>query len=182
MTFPPERVLPAGNRRTRVEGAHNAPHEGAAESRAHAALMCRWNSHVLAVFGDGTAGHLNTFGLQTLGNGFVRQRTGSIILFTLRFKISKGVAVPPGPCTASEKKYRNSYTPWGVCAYLLETARLTVDGWTPISSAISLIIMGRRWSIPLSRKSVCRRTMDWQTFRIVCFRCSMFFMSWIADA
>ena len=40
-----------------------------------------------------------------------------------------------------------------MCAYLLATARLTVEGWTPISSATSLIIIGFSSSIPSSRKS-----------------------------
>ena len=51
---------------------------------------------------------------------------------------------PSGPFTDSLKNERNSITPCGVCAYLLETARLTVEGCTPTSSATSLIIMGLR--------------------------------------
>ena len=51
---------------------------------------------------------------------------------------------PSGPFTDSLKNERSSITPWGVCAYLLETARLTVEGCTPTSSATSLIIMGFR--------------------------------------
>ena len=29
--------------------------------------------------------------------------------------------------------------------------------------------------------SIWRRTMAWQTLRMVCLRCSMFFMSWMAE-
>ena len=34
--------------------------------------------------------------------------------------------------------------------------------------------------MPCSRKSSCRRTIDWQTLRMVCLRCSIFFINWIA--
>src|SRR5437879_9928994 len=63
--------------------------------------------------------------------------SSSISFFTRRFKISSEVPPPSGPCTLSEKKYRNSNTPCGVWTYLLATARLTVEGCTPISSARS---------------------------------------------
>ena len=49
---------------------------------------------------------------------------------------------PSGPFTDSLKNERSSSTPCGVCAYLLATARLTVEGCTPTSSATSLIIIG----------------------------------------
>ena len=49
-------------------------------------------------------------------NGW-RESSSSIIFFTFRLRISSGVALPDGPCTASEKKYRSSKTPWGVWAY-----------------------------------------------------------------
>src|SRR5271169_872082 len=70
------------------------------------------------------------------------ESSSSISFLTRRFKIRSEVPPPSGPCTLSEKKYRNSNTPWGVWTYLLATARLTVEGCTPISSATSLIIIG----------------------------------------
>src|ERR1022692_3586823 len=103
--------------------------------------------------------------------------SSSIIFFTMRFSSSNGVELPEGPCTASEKKYRNSKTPCGVWTYLLATARLTVEGCTPTSSATSLIIMGFKESSPWLRNSVWRRTMAWQTLRMVCLRCSIFFIN-----
>ncbi len=68
--------------------------------------------------------------------------SSSMSFFTRRLRMSSEVLPPSGPCTLSLKKYRNSNTPCGVWAYLLATARLTVEGCTPISSATSLIIMG----------------------------------------
>src|ERR1700691_2943112 len=54
--------------------------------------------------------------------------SSSISFFTRRFRISSDVPPPSGPCTLSEKKYRNSNTPCCVWTYLLATARLTVEG------------------------------------------------------
>ena len=68
--------------------------------------------------------------------------SSSIIFFTRRFSESSDISPPCGPFTDSEKKLRSSSTPCGVWTYLLATARLTVEGCTPTSSATSLIIMG----------------------------------------
>src|SRR6266404_1697564 len=105
------------------------------------------------------------------------ESSSSIIFFTSRFSVSNDIPLPSGPFTDSLKNDRNSSTPCGVCAYLLATARLTVEGCTPTSSATSLIIIGFSSSMPCARKSRCRATTDWQTRRIVCFLCSIFFRS-----
>ena len=42
----------------------------------HPSLMRGRNAHIFAIFGDGTASHLNAFGLQTLGDVFVGKRMG----------------------------------------------------------------------------------------------------------
>src|SRR6266704_2140273 len=109
-------------------------------------------------------------------SGFV-ESSSSIIFFTRRFKVSRDIPPPSGPFTDSLKNDRSSSTPCEVCAYLLATARLTVEGWTPTSSATSLIIIGFNASGPWSRNSPCRAMIDWQTRRIVCFLCSIFFRS-----
>src|SRR5579863_3101282 len=106
--------------------------------------------------------------------------SSSIIFLTSRFSVSRDMPPPSGPFTDSLKNDRNSKTPCEVCAYLLATARLTVDGCTPTSSATSLIIIGFNASGPWSRNSPCRAMIDWQTRKMVCLRCSMFFSSWIA--
>src|SRR5215472_18460455 len=54
--------------------------------------------------------------------------SSSIIFFTRRFRVSSDIAPPSGPFTDSLKNERSSSTPCGVWAYLLATARLTVDG------------------------------------------------------
>src|SRR5215472_18971033 len=54
--------------------------------------------------------------------------SSSIIFLTRRFKVNNDMPPPSGPFTDSLKNERSSRTPWGVCAYLLATARLTVDG------------------------------------------------------
>src|SRR5580698_5819672 len=61
------------------------------------------------------------------------------------------MAPPSGPLTDSLKNERSSRTPCGVCAYLLATARLTVEGCTPTSSATSLIIIGFTAAIQLMK-------------------------------
>src|SRR5262249_49943481 len=60
-------------------------------------------------------------------SGF-RGSSFSMYFLTFRFTIKSDVPLPMGPLTASEKKNRSSNTPCGVCANLLATARLTVDG------------------------------------------------------
>src|SRR5260221_1747715 len=74
--------------------------------------------------------------------------SSSIIFLTTRFSVSSDIPLPSGPFTDSLKNERNSSAPCGVCAYLLATARLTVEGCTPTSSATSLIIMGFSASCP----------------------------------
>jgi len=65
--------------------------------------------------------------LQDAGDLLVGQRrdgsSSSMSFFTRRLRMSNDVFAPSGPCTLSEKKYRNSNTPCGVCAYLLATAQ-----------------------------------------------------------
>src|SRR6266704_2909644 len=109
-------------------------------------------------------------------SGF-EESSSSIIFLTRRFNVSSDIPPPSGPFTDSLKKDRNSRTPCDVCAYLLATARLTVEGCTPTSSATSLIIMGLSASWPWSRNSPWRAMMDWQTRKMVCLRCSMFFIN-----
>src|ERR1035437_6123810 len=103
----------------------------------------------------------------------LRGSSSSISFFTLRFSSTSGRSPPSGPFTPSLKKKRSSYTPCDVCTYLLATARLTVEGWTPISSATSLIIIGRNPCSPRSRNSCCRRTITSHVRTIVFFRCSI---------
>src|SRR2546429_652916 len=80
-------------------------------------------------------------------SGF-EESSSSIIFLTSRFNVSSDMSPPSGPFTDSLKNERSSRTPCGVCAYLLATARLTVEGCTPTSSATSLIIMGLSASGP----------------------------------
>jgi len=95
-----------------------------------------------------------------------RERLGavffSIIFLTRRLSVSSDMPLPSGPFTDSLKKERNSRTPCEVCAYLLATARLTVEGCTPISSRppdhhglqrVGTVIEKFTW----------RAIMDWQT-------------------
>src|SRR5580700_10236635 len=121
----------------------------------------------------------NFFAICSSVSGLV-ESSSSIIFLTSRFSVSSDIPPPSGPFTASLKNERSSITPCGVCAYLLATARLTVDGCTPTSSATSLIIIGFNASGPWSKYSPCRAMIDWQTRKIVCFLCSMFFINWIA--
>src|SRR5580700_3506784 len=118
----------------------------------------------------------NFFAICSSVSGLV-ESSSSIIFLTSRFSVSSDMPPPSGPFTASLKNERSSITPCGVCAYLLATARLTVEGCTPTSSATSLIIIGLSSSCPLSRNPGCRAMMDWQTRKIVCFRCSIFFIN-----
>src|SRR5215467_5344716 len=78
----------------------------------------------------------------------LEESSSSIIFLTRRFSVSSDMPLPSGPFTDSLKKERSSRTPCGVCAYLLATALLTVDGCTPTSSATSLIIIGLSASGP----------------------------------
>src|SRR5947209_9742564 len=80
-------------------------------------------------------------------SGF-EESSSSIIFLTSRFNVSSDMSPPSGPFTDSLKNERSSRTPCGVCAYLLATARLTVEGCTPASSATSLIILGLSASGP----------------------------------
>src|SRR6266446_5036449 len=68
------------------------------------------------------------------------ESSSSIIFLTSRLRVSSDIPPPSGPFTDSLKNDRSSSTPWDVCAYLLATARLTVEGWTPTSSATSMMI------------------------------------------
>ena len=70
--------------------------------------------------------------------------SSSIIFFTSRFRVCSDMLLPSGPLTDSEKNERNSRTPCGVCAYLLETARLTVEGCTPQELVRDAVQQGAR--------------------------------------
>src|SRR5437773_7687850 len=78
------------------------------------------------------------------------ESSSSIIFFTNRFKVSRDIPPPSGPFTDSLKKDRSSSTPCEVCAYLLATARLTLEGCTPTSSPTSLLTLRRNASRPWS--------------------------------
>src|SRR5580704_14083595 len=54
---------------------------GAAGSVLLAALVSAWNSHVLAVLGDGAAGDVNAGVVELLGDLLVGQRLGGVLFF-----------------------------------------------------------------------------------------------------
>ena len=99
---------------------------------AAAPMVGRGDIHVLAILGYGAAGEADALGAEHRRKLVVGQRMARILLLdqllTLRLSTSNGVSAPSGPFDPSEKKKRSSITPCGVCAYLLATARLTVEG------------------------------------------------------
>src|ERR1700732_544011 len=116
------------------------------------ALMGAGNAHIFAIFRHRAARDVNAGVIELFRDLIVSERLCAVFFFYHFLDMP----LPSGPCTDSLKKERNSSTPCDVCAYLLATARLTVDGCTPTSSATSLIIMGLRASGPWVRKSPCR--------------------------
>ena len=113
---------------------------------ADAALVRGRDLHVLPVLRHRAAGHLmpsrcSIAVICSSVSGLVRILLLDHLL-DLALQQQQRRAAARRPCTASEKKYRSSKTPCGVCTYLLATARLTVEGCTPTSSATSLIIIG----------------------------------------
>jgi len=145
------------------------------------ALVGAGDAQIFAILGDGAARDADAAVGQHLGDVIVGERVRAVFLIDhfldQPLERRQGHSRALGPFTDSLKNERSSITPCGVCAYLLETARLTVEGWTPTSSATSLIIMGLSWSAPYSRKSGWRRMITWQTRRIVFLRCSMLFIN-----
>ena len=71
------------------------------------------------------------------------------MIFLIRFlMVTDDTASPYELLMPLWKKNFISYTPCGVCMYLLVTTRLTVDSCMPMSLATSRSTSGRRCSIP----------------------------------
>src|SRR5262252_6844169 len=93
----------------------------------------------------------------------LRASSASIIFLILNLMIRVETSSPSSLTMPSVKKRRSSITPWGVCAYLPLTTRETVERCMPMSSEMSLSIIGFRCSTPWSRKSRWRSTIRSQT-------------------
>ena len=89
--------------------------------------------------------------------------SASIILRILSLMLTELTASPMLEVMPLWKKKRSSYTPRGVCMYLLATTRETVDSCMPMSVATSRSTSGRRWVMPWSRKPRWWRMIDSET-------------------
>ena len=91
----------------------------------------------------------------------------------MRCLIEAWLAIPPEALAVPpEKKNRRGRMPWGVWAYFPATARLTVEMWTWVSSAISSIRSGARPFTPRRRNSAWRPKIALEIRSSELWRCS----------
>ena len=120
------------------------------------ALDGRVVAKLLAVLHDGAARERDAPLFQQRAELLVRQRLLGVLTLdeTLddRLGLSRGDVLPVSVRALRDvKRLRSATTPVGSSAYLLATARLTVDSCTPMVSATSFIVIGSREAGPFSK-------------------------------